>query len=104
MGEWSYSPIRWRYVVEFTPRPFYSPGKIPWYQLDRRLGGSQSRSGCCGEQKHLVLAGNQTPAVQPVAMEFRPEHKMPVEPTLQLHRFVVLQICYCFYCYFIFSL
>jgi hypothetical protein len=29
---------RRRWVVSFTPRPFYSQGKNPWYPLDRRLG------------------------------------------------------------------
>jgi hypothetical protein len=28
-----------------------SQGKIPWYLLDRKLGGHQSRSGRGGEQK-----------------------------------------------------
>jgi hypothetical protein len=27
-------------------------GKNPWYPLDRRLGGSQSRSGRGGEEKN----------------------------------------------------
>jgi hypothetical protein len=31
--------------VSFTPRPLYAQGKSPWYLLDRRLGGPQSRSG-----------------------------------------------------------
>jgi hypothetical protein len=30
-------------VVSFTPRPLYSQG-IPWYPLDRKLCGPQSRS------------------------------------------------------------
>jgi hypothetical protein len=29
-----------------------SPGKSPWYPLDRRLGGPQSRSGRGGEEKN----------------------------------------------------
>jgi hypothetical protein len=29
------------------------PGKEPWYPLDRRLSGRQSRSGRCGEEKNL---------------------------------------------------
>jgi hypothetical protein len=37
----------------------------PLYPLDRILGGSQSRSGGCGEKK-IAPAGNKTPAVQPV--------------------------------------
>jgi hypothetical protein len=39
-------------VVSFTPRPFYPQGKSPWYPLDRRLGGPQSRSGHGGEEKN----------------------------------------------------
>jgi hypothetical protein len=31
------------------------------------LGGPQSRSRCCEEEKNLTLAGNRTPAVQPIA-------------------------------------
>jgi hypothetical protein len=30
---------RRRWVVSFTSRPLYTPGKSPWYPLDRRLGG-----------------------------------------------------------------
>jgi hypothetical protein len=39
---------RWRWVVSFTPRRLYPQGKRPWYPLDRRLGGPQTRSerGC----------------------------------------------------------
>jgi hypothetical protein len=33
-------------------RPLYPQGKSPWYQLDRRLGGPQSRSGRGGEEKN----------------------------------------------------
>jgi hypothetical protein len=43
---------RWRWVVSFMPRPLYPQGKGPWYPLDRRLGGSQSRSGRGGEEKN----------------------------------------------------
>jgi hypothetical protein len=43
---------RWRWVVGFTLRPLHPQGKIPWYPLDRRLGGLQSRSGRGGEQKN----------------------------------------------------
>jgi hypothetical protein len=41
---------RWRWVVSFMPRPLYPRGKSPWYPLDRRLGGPQSRSGRDGEK------------------------------------------------------
>jgi hypothetical protein len=41
----------------FTPQPFYSQGKTapPPYLLDRRLGGCQDLSRCCGEKKNVVL-------------------------------------------------
>jgi len=29
-------------VVSFTPWPLYSQGKIPWYQLGRRLVGPRA--------------------------------------------------------------
>jgi hypothetical protein len=40
---------RWSWVVSFTPQPLYLQGKSPWYPLDRRLGGPQSRSGRGGD-------------------------------------------------------
>jgi hypothetical protein len=39
-------------VISITLRPLYRQGKSPWYPLDRRLGGIQSRSGRCGEEKN----------------------------------------------------
>jgi len=39
-------------VVSFTPQPLYPQEKSPWYPLDRRLGGPQSRSGRGGEKKN----------------------------------------------------
>jgi hypothetical protein len=35
---------RWRLVVSFKAQPLYPWGKSPWYPLERRLGGSQTRS------------------------------------------------------------
>jgi hypothetical protein len=59
LGEWRCSShslfdpgTRWRWVVRFTPRPLYPQGKSPWYTLDRRLSGPQSRSGRGGEEKN----------------------------------------------------
>jgi hypothetical protein len=44
------------------------PEKDPWYPLDRRLGGDQSRSGRDGEEKNSQsLPGLEPPAIQPVA-------------------------------------
>jgi hypothetical protein len=39
-------------VVSFTARLLYPQGKSPWYPLDRRLGGPQSRSGRAGGEKN----------------------------------------------------
>jgi hypothetical protein len=41
-GKWSVS----------RPGRFTSQGKSPWYPLDRRLDGPQSRSGRGGEEKN----------------------------------------------------
>jgi hypothetical protein len=48
---------RWRWVVSFTPWPIYPQGKKPWYPLDRRLGGPQSRLDAAVKRQipdHLV--------------------------------------------------
>jgi hypothetical protein len=47
MGQWRYSSTildldtRWRWVVSFKPRPLYSRGNRPRYQVDSRLGGPE---------------------------------------------------------------
>jgi hypothetical protein len=43
---------RWKWVINFTPRPLYHQGKSPRYPLDRGLGGPQSPSGRGGEEKN----------------------------------------------------
>jgi hypothetical protein len=52
---------RWRWVVSFTTLLLYLQGKSPWYALDRRLGGPQSRSGRGGEEKNSQPA----PGIEP---------------------------------------
>jgi hypothetical protein len=47
-GEWSAS-----HPGRFTTRKIVAP----WYSLDRRPGGLQSRSGRCGEEKNLAMPG-----------------------------------------------
>jgi hypothetical protein len=52
-------------MVSFTPRPIYLQGKRPWYPLNRRLGGPQSRSGRGGEEKNYQpLPGLGLPIIQ----------------------------------------
>jgi hypothetical protein len=41
-------------VVSFTLRPLHPQGKSPWYPLDRRLGGHQSRSGHSGTYIKII--------------------------------------------------
>jgi hypothetical protein len=53
----------WMWVVSFTPRPLYPRGKSPQYQLDRRLGGPQSRSGRLGENCWPYQGLNSDPSV-----------------------------------------
>jgi hypothetical protein len=42
-------------MVSVTLWPLYPQGKNPWYPLDRRLGGPQSHSGHCGEDKNSQI-------------------------------------------------
>jgi len=51
----------WRWVVSFTPRPLYSWGKNRRYPLNRKLGGSQSRSGRYGEERNPCLYRESNP-------------------------------------------
>jgi hypothetical protein len=50
------------------------PGKNTWCPLHRRLGGPQSRSGHCSEDKNsLLLSGLESPIIQLVAIYPRVE-------------------------------
>jgi hypothetical protein len=65
---------RWRWVVSFTPRPLYLQGKSPWYPLDRKLGGPQSRSGGGGEEKNSqLLLGLELPTIRLVVQRYTTE-------------------------------
>jgi hypothetical protein len=60
--------VKWRWVVNFTPRPLYPPGNTHRYQLIRTLDGLQSRSGrFLRKETLLFLPGFNPRAVQPVA-------------------------------------
>jgi hypothetical protein len=72
-GKWKYSSTilnvgsRWKWMVSFTP------GKGPQYPLDRRLCGTQSRSGPYRWDTHFCPAGNRIPAVTvPTSSGVRP--------------------------------
>jgi hypothetical protein len=61
-------------LVSFTPRPLYSQGKRTWYQFDRRLGGSQGRSGRGGEEKNSQSPPGLEPSIiQPIVQRYTTE-------------------------------
>jgi hypothetical protein len=58
----------------FTARPLYPQGKNPWYPLDRKLGGPQSRSGHGGEEKNSQSLPRLEPLmIQTVAQRYTNE-------------------------------
>jgi hypothetical protein len=60
---------RWRWVVSFVPQPFYRR-----YPSNRRLGGSQSRSGHDVDEKNSQpQPGLEPPTIQPVAQRYTTE-------------------------------
>jgi hypothetical protein len=62
---------KWKWMVSFTPQPFYPQGKSPCYPLDRRLGGLQIRSGRGGEEKNSqLLSGLKPPIIHPAAQRY----------------------------------
>jgi len=90
------------WAVSFTPRPLFNPGKT-WYQLYRRLGGPQGRSG-------QVRKISPTPAsdlwtFQPVAIRCtnwatRPKvvikhlHKYEIRIGLRI-TYIYIYVCVC---------
>jgi hypothetical protein len=75
MDLYIHSPIRLRGIV----LNYLSTGAtlpLP-YPLNKRLGGSKSRSECCGEEKNIFPCGESNPSVQPVAV--------PTELTRHMH-------------------
>jgi hypothetical protein len=65
---------RWMLVDSFTSRSLFSQGKSPWYPLDRRLVGPQSRSRRGGEERNSqLLPGLEFPIIQPVAQRYTAE-------------------------------
>jgi hypothetical protein len=56
---------------QFHAPAAFSQGNIPWYPLDRRLGGPQSRSG--EENNSHSLPGFERPIIQPIAQLYTTE-------------------------------
>jgi hypothetical protein len=73
---------RWKWVVNFTPRPFYPPPPPPppprggggdrhRYPLDWRLGGPGAGLDAVQKRKKILpLLGLWSPAVQPIARRY----------------------------------
>jgi hypothetical protein len=62
------------WVESFKPHPLYPQGRSPCYPLDRRLGGSQSRSRRGGEEKNSqLLPGFEPPIIQSIAQRYTME-------------------------------
>jgi hypothetical protein len=63
MEQWRFSSsildfsTRTRWIISFTPWPLYHQGNRLQYPFEMKLGGPQSRSGRCGENKNVVLSG-----------------------------------------------
>jgi hypothetical protein len=72
---------RWKWVVSCTPGPLYSPGKGRLYPLDKRLSGTQSRSGRGAEEKKIISL--PLPGIEP-----RSSIPYPVTLLTDLPRFV----------------
>jgi hypothetical protein len=59
-----------RLVITFASRPLHFRRNTPQWQLDRRLGGSQSRSESCKKRNSPRWESNAAPSVdQPTATE-----------------------------------
>jgi hypothetical protein len=85
----------WRLVFSFTLRPLYPQGKIAWNSLDRRLGGPQSRSGCCGEDEDSQpLPGLEPPIIQPVSQSGLPLCCIPPSSPHSCHTPATLIVLY----------
>jgi hypothetical protein len=59
-------------------------GNNPWYPLDRRLGGLQSRPGYCGEEKSLLPCRESNPEC-PVPKAVLYQLSYPAKETFSLH-------------------
>jgi hypothetical protein len=59
----------------YDPGRFNPQGKSPWYTLDRRLGGPQSRSGRSGgeEKNSQSLPGLELPIIELIAQRYTAE-------------------------------
>jgi hypothetical protein len=73
IGEWRYSSthsltsaLDGGECSASRPGRLYPRGKRPWYPLDRRLGGPQSRSGRGGEEKNSQLLLGLEPRNHPI--------------------------------------
>jgi hypothetical protein len=57
-------------VINVLPWPGYRKGKGPLYAFSGKLGGSQNRSGICGEEKDFLSLAGIDPLFQWRTQEF----------------------------------
>jgi hypothetical protein len=65
--------IRWRWVVNFMPRPLYPQGKSPWCPLNRRWVDPRTLLDAVVKRKipsPRRESNPRTPIVQPVAQRY----------------------------------
>jgi hypothetical protein len=80
-------------VVSFTPWSLYPQGKSPWYTLDRRLDGPQSRSGRGGEEKDFQPLKTLEPLIiQPVAQMMMMMMMMMTTTTTMMMMIIIIII------------
>jgi hypothetical protein len=75
-GSWGIAPridlgIRWKLVVSFTPRLFYTRGKSHWYPLDRRVLGPREGLDTWWGEKFPAPAGTRTPDQHHISRNIR---------------------------------
>jgi hypothetical protein len=71
----------------------YTQVKSPWYQLDRRLGGPQSRCECGEEKNSQPLPGLKLLIIQPIAQCYTTElYQLLKVSSIYLIKYKMVQI------------
>jgi hypothetical protein len=71
---------------------FHTLAALGQYSLDRRLAESQSQSGCCGEQKNLLVLQGIEPnlwVVQPEKLGFDSDQGLQIDSKVKLYDFML---------------
>jgi hypothetical protein len=125
LGDWRYNSTHYwpRHLMKVSsqlhaPAPFHQEKSRPWYPLDRKLGGPQSRSGRGGDEKNSQrLPWLEHPTIQPIAQRYTTEisrllswHQclyywgstgLTLESSLIFKLIHRLRLCVCFFAFFV---